>query len=246
MPVMAHLPLPPARRPRPELRYVRAPEPVVFPESALMPENKSHLIVRTFLFQLLRYALGPSHSVGSEQFVYWNARDPKRSLAPDAFVKLDVPDTKFSSWKTWEQGGAPELAIEIASPSDADATPWREKLARYAELGTRELVRFDPEAAEGARIRVWDRIRDDLVERIVADARTPCVTLGVDWCAVAIEPEIVGLRLVDSEGHLIADREERAEARALVAEARANDEARERAAAEARVRSLEEELAKRV
>lgn len=238
MPVMAHLPLPRTPRPRPELRYVRPPEPVVFPESALMPENKAHLIVRTFLFRLLRDALGPAHSVGSEQFVYWNARDPKRSLAPDAFVKLGVPDTTFRSWKTWEQGGVPELAVEITSPSDLDEAGWAEKLARYAELGIRELVRFDVEASEGARIRVWDRVREDLVERVAGGDRSPCVTLGVDWCALPIEPGVVGLRLADAEGRLIEVREER-EARARAEEAQA------RASAEARVRALEKELARR-
>jgi Uma2 family endonuclease len=228
MAIMAHLPIPRSSRARPELRYVRDPEPVVFPESELMPESKSHLIVRTFLFRLLRHALGPSHSVGSEQFVYWNARDARRSLAPDVFVKLDVADSSFRSWKTWERGGVPELAIEIVSPSDGDATSWEEKLLRYAELGVGELVRFDPEATEGARLGVWDRVRDDLVERVVTGDKTPCVTLGVDWVVRAVETEPAGLRLVDGDGRLLEVREEM--------------EARERAAAEARVRSLEEEL----
>jgi Uma2 family endonuclease len=35
------------------------------------------------------------------------------ALSPDVFVKVDVPDTSFGSWKTWERGGAPELAVEI-------------------------------------------------------------------------------------------------------------------------------------
>jgi len=85
-------------------------------------------------------------------------------------------------------------------------------------------VRFDPEAPEGARIRVWDRVREDLVERVVTGDRAPCVTLGVDWCVRQIEPDVAGLRLVDGEGRLVEVPEERAEAR---------------------VRALEEELAKR-
>jgi hypothetical protein len=31
-----------------------------------MPEGKTHLTLRTFLYQLLQFALGPAHSVGSE------------------------------------------------------------------------------------------------------------------------------------------------------------------------------------
>ena len=81
-----------------------------------MPEGKRHLVLRTFLFRMLTYALGPAHSVGSDQFVYWNARDPRRSLAPDIFVKKDVADTPFGSWKTWEQGGAPDSGTRDYQP----------------------------------------------------------------------------------------------------------------------------------
>jgi hypothetical protein len=65
---MAQLRFPPVRS-LPEPRYVRAPEPLDFPEEALMPESKTHLVLRTFLFRLLRFALGPAHRVGSEQFL---------------------------------------------------------------------------------------------------------------------------------------------------------------------------------
>ncbi len=168
------------------LRHLRAPVPLHFPESAEMPESKVHLLVRTFLFQLLRHALGPGHSVGSEQFVYWMPTNPRRCLAPDVFVKLGVDDTLFGTWKCWRHG-APDLAIEVVSPSDSESMPWDEKLARYAELGVAELLRFDPEAREGERMRAWDRIDEDLVEREVDGDRTPCVTLGWTWVVHPVE-----------------------------------------------------------
>ncbi|WP_437931791.1 hypothetical protein WMF37_21890 [Sorangium sp. So ce291] len=40
-----------------------------------------------------------------------------------------------------------------------------------------ELVAFDPEAAPGERLRVWDRIDGDLVERVVEGERSPCTVL---------------------------------------------------------------------
>ncbi len=249
---MAQLRFPRPSRTLPEVTYVRAPEPVFFPEEALVPEGKTHLILRTFLFRLLRFALGPDHSVGSDQFVYWNARDPHRVLAPDAFVKLNVPDTSFGSWKTWENGGAPELAVEIVSPTETFGADWNEKLARYHELGVKELVRFDPAAAEGSRFRAWDRVRDDLVERVIGADRTPCLTLGLHFVVCAVESEPAGLRLADDDGRLLEMPEE-AEARgrkeaviAWEAEAKAREaEAKAREAAEARVRELEEQLARR-
>ena len=72
--------------------------------------------------------------------VYWDPTDPSRCLAPDAFVRLGVPDSIFGSWKTWERG-APEVAVEIVSDSDVSEASWDAKLLRYQELGVRELVR---------------------------------------------------------------------------------------------------------
>ena len=108
---------------------------------------------------------------------------------------------------------------------------WEEKLTRYHELGVKELVRFDPDAPEGKRLRVWDRMREDLVERLVVGDRTPCDTLGLVWRVLPVESEPVGLRLVDGEGRLLEVREE--------------NEAKARAKAEARVQELEAELARR-
>lgn len=242
---------------RPELGYVRAPEPIHFPEEAEVPESKMHLEVRTFLYKLLQFALGPDHSVGSDQFVYWNAADNRRSVAPDVIVKLGVPDAYFGSWKTWERGGAPDMAVEIVSPSERErgGPEWEEKLSSYHELGVSELVRFDAEQPEGRRLRVWDRVEGDLVERVIAGDRTPCLTLGLAWTVrtiTALPADVLGLRLVDDEGRWLETREEKTEAaRRGEAEARATAEtarrveAEARATAEARVRELEEELRRR-
>ena len=242
---MAQLRLPREYRHAPELRYVRAPEPLVFPEEEEVTEGSAHLIVRTFLYELLKFALGPEHSVGSDQFVYWIASNPKRELSPDVFVCLGVPQTAFGSWKTWEQGGVPELAVEIVSPNEGDGTTWEEKCARYYEVGVKELVRFDREELEGRRLRVWDRVKDDLVERVIAADRTPCLTLGLAWAVRPIPAhpgEVVGLRVIDDDGRLL---ESRAEAEARELRARVDTEAQARADAEARVRELEEELRRR-
>ena len=74
-----------------ELRYVRAPQPVEFPVEEEVPEGYAHLVVRTFLFRLLSFALGPEHTVCSEQFIYWDASNVRRRLAPDVFVRLNHP-----------------------------------------------------------------------------------------------------------------------------------------------------------
>ena len=177
-----------------DLPHRPAPAPLHFPSSATIPESKRHLTLRTFLYQVLKLEIAARHSVGSEQFVYWNARDPKRCLAPDVFVKLRLPDGDFDVWKTWHNG-APELCIEIVSPSDEGAREWRDKLERYDEMGVSELVRFDPDAEIGHRITVWDRIDGRLVEREVTGDVTPCVTLGFHFYVGTVEAYPVGLRV---------------------------------------------------
>jgi len=99
-----------------DLRHRREVRPLLFPvtepEDERVPLGKRHLLLRTFLFQQLQDAFADRHSIGCNQFLFWNARDPDRRCAPDGFVKLDRPDDLFPSWKTWERG-TPELAVEI-------------------------------------------------------------------------------------------------------------------------------------
>jgi hypothetical protein len=75
--------------------------------------------------------------------------------------------------------------VEILSPSDTmEKQTWDEKMERYLAMGTPELVAFDVDAPVGSRLRAWDRLADDLVEREVHAESTPCATLGLHWVIV--------------------------------------------------------------
>ncbi|HEY5955851.1 MAG TPA: Uma2 family endonuclease, partial [Polyangiaceae bacterium] len=161
-------------------RYLETPTPLVFPAEELVPETQLHLELRTLLYQLLQEYLGLSATVGSEQFVYYAANDPKQCLAPDVFVRLVPSGDDITVWKTWERG-APDVALEIVSHSDTPELSWQEKLGRYACMGVRQIVRFDPKAVAGARLRVWDRVDDVLAEREVLDDCAPSHILEVTW-----------------------------------------------------------------
>ncbi|XXX80278.1 Uma2 family endonuclease [Sorangium sp. So ce134] len=227
------------------LRHVRAPSPLHFPEEALVPETKRHLELRTLLYLVLK-TFSDRAAIGSEQFVYWSASDPRRCLAPDAFVRLGTPDTPFGSWKTWERG-APELAVEIVSEHDADTQTWEEKLGKYHELGVLELVAFDPEAAPGERLRVWDRIDGDLVERVVEGERSPCTVLDLHWVVVPAAGYPAALRLARTPdgAELVLTPEEAERRRAEAERRRAEAEQAARASAERRIAELEAELRRR-
>lgn len=241
-------------------RYVREPTPIHFPsEESLeeaVSETKRHLEARTTLYLLMKDALA-GHAIGSDQFVYWDARDPQRCLSPDVFVKRGTSDALFDTWKVWERG-APDLAVEIVSTSDRRDLDWGEKMERYQASGIGELVRFDP-LDEAQPIRVWDRIEGDLVERSPESSELrECATLGM-WWVVARSPFGPQLRLArDREGkallptpdeerlrlaeELAEERKARAQAeheRLLAVHARSIAEQKVRAEADARQREAD-------
>jgi hypothetical protein len=149
------------------------------------------------VYQFLKLAFADQALIGCDQFVYFDAANPRVCLAPDAFVRLGGPDEMFGSWKVWERG-APHLAVEIISDFDARDRNWDAKLASYRQLGVRELVRFDPEAVQG-KPRSWDRLDDDLVERELSGAPTPSSVLPGYWLLVGDEKLGPTLRLSRNE-----------------------------------------------
>lgn len=220
------------------------------------PVSKRHLDLRTAIYQFTKSAFADQAIIGSNQFLYFDASDPSKCLAPDLFVRLGGPDTSFTSWKTWQRG-APQLAVEIVSDSDASELAWDAKLARYHAAGIEELVRFDADGEEGERLRVWDQVDADFVERVVYDDLSPCRTLGGAFVVRHDEQFGPMLRLSrDVKGEQLwptPEEARQAEARARVEAQRqakieaerARVEAEAREAAERRVRELEEELRRR-
>ena len=212
--------------PAPVDEHLTKPRPLVFPTESTVPETKEHLDLRTALYLVLCEAFGAVAWVGSDQFVYYDASDPSRVIAPDLFVRRGGPDELFVSWKVWERG-CPELAIEIVSSSDASATAWEKKLARYHAVGVAELVRFHAGAEQP--LRVWDRVEDDLVERRVDVLRATSRVLGCDLVVVerALRLERAGKMLpTPSERASAEERRASAEAQRASAETERADRLR--------------------
>jgi hypothetical protein len=223
-------------------RYLRIPIAVYFPDAETVPETGVHLRLRTALWSMLRLALADRAIVGSDQFMYWDPTDPRQCLAPDVLVWFGAPDRPFPSWKVWERG-APHLAIEVISSIDGRDRPWERKLEAYQRSGVLELVRFDAEDAQRP-LRLWERVEGDLVEREVSQSEPErSDVLGLYWFVEPCAELGLMLRLSrDSAGveRLLTEAEaHRAEAEAHRAEAEAHR------VAEARIRELEAELARR-
>jgi len=222
---------------------------VYFPVSAEVPESTRHLRLRTLLYQFLTHAFADVALVGSEQFVYWDPTNPRACLSPDAFLRFGSKNEDFPSWKVWERG-APHVAIEIISDSDAAESAWEAKLEKYRRLGVSELVWFDPEAPERP-LRIWDFVGDDLLERQLFEPWAQSRHLSGFWLPVDQRDTGLTLRLSRDQygAHLFPTPEEaQAEGRRAEAEGRqaAEDALRLKtealAAAERRVAELEAEL----
>src|SRR5688500_5839837 len=84
-------------------KYLRTPAPLHFPVEETVPETTRHFRLRTALYQSIELAFRGTALVGSDQFLYFDATDPKRCLAPDLMFRHG-PSQLLRSWKTWEYG----------------------------------------------------------------------------------------------------------------------------------------------
>lgn len=114
---------------------------------------------------------GPRPFVGADQFIYYIKGNPKAVVAPDVYVMPGVePDITPRCWKTWETGVAPSFALEIMSEID-DLKDVAHAPQRHDELGTRELVVFDPYVdVESGRTRFRVHRRDERGSLVVVEA----------------------------------------------------------------------------
>ena len=228
---------------QPKLAYVRPVQPLFFPEQEpeheRLGQNPRHYDLCRLLYETLGRLVGPAgHAVSCDMFLYWNATSPRECRAPDAAVKLGLTQNELVthlSWKTWELG-VPELVVEVLSLSDTrERWTLEEKREAYERIGVSEFVVFDLDEAEGHRLRVWDRVEGDFVERVVEGERSPCVTLSralaapIEWLVAPLHQYPTGLRLVSAGAVVPTDHEtatiERERRIAEAAAARAESEA---------------------
>lgn len=106
---------------------------------------EQNLIIRellSYLTQLAKERKWQNVFIGADQFFAWVENEPLVRVSPDVYLLDDPPPRPFpDSWQTWLPGHKPpRLAFEIVS-KDYNQAP-----AKYAQLGTQELIIFDPQA----------------------------------------------------------------------------------------------------
>ncbi len=122
------------------------PTEVEYPESDGKPMAESDLH-RKWMFRIIE--LLQSHFAGQRVYVsgnlliYYVEGDPRKSVAPDAFVVKDCDPRERKVFKTWEEGRTPQFVLETTSASTRKED-LVDKMRLYSQLRVSEYFLYDP------------------------------------------------------------------------------------------------------
>ena len=147
--------------------YPTALDDVIYPDSDGEPMAENFLqsiVIRMLVSGFERIFAGRSDMiVGGDFFWYPVQGEPKIVVAADAMVivGVEVPLDIYSvgSYRQWQQGGHPALAVEVLSPSNTWSEMTRKRLF-YDKHGVDEYWVFEP--SDGT-FEVWVRDEGRLV-----------------------------------------------------------------------------------
>jgi Uma2 family endonuclease len=195
-------------------------------------------IIRTLLSsleELARLKAWRKVLFGADNYFAWLPDEPRVRVSPDVYLVDDPPEPPIpAGWQTWLPGHhPPRWAVEIVS-SDWKKD-YEEAPAKYAQLGCRELILFDPDVARAAvsgksrvALTAYRRGQDGLFVQTYSGTG-PVFSAELDaWLGVRLEGPVARLRFFLDEA-----------CKQLVP-----TEGEARAVAEQRVRELEEKLRK--
>lgn len=125
---------------------IRPPD-IYYPDSDGKPMAESD-IHRKLLLSLdfaIRHFFrnDPMTYAAANMLLYYVEGEPKVCVAPDVFVVRGIEKHDRRSYQVWAEGKAPDLVIELTSPSTRHEDLGN-KRAVYADLGVREYFIFDP------------------------------------------------------------------------------------------------------
>ncbi len=198
-----------------------------------MTETDLHAHVLIYLLTALEYYFrnDPNVYVSGNLMLYYEEGNPSASVSPDVFVVKGIHKQARRVYKLWEEGKAPDIAIELTSRSTR-LEDLGNKRALYAELGVAEYFIYDPHQEylkpplQGFRLEEgnYAPIAPDVQGRLRSD------TLGLD------------LQIVEDDLRLFDPRADNFLLTPLEAQQVARREATARQAAEAEVGRLRAEL----
>lgn len=150
--------------------------------------------------------------IGGNMFVYFSPDQVRNQdyRGPDVFVVKDVPWGERRSWVVWQEGKAPDVVIELLSPTTANRDKTEKKLIYQNQLRVTEYFWYDPfnpEDFAGFSLQrgVYQPLSFDAQQRLLSEQLGLAL---VRWQGVYKRVEAVWLRWATLEGELLpTDRE---------------------------------------
>jgi Uma2 family endonuclease len=217
-----------------------APTEDDLPDSDGIPmDNERQVVQMNLLAQTAkRYFAGrPDVYVGANMFVYFS---PDQVLThdfrgPDVFLVTGTTKRERRSWVTWHEGKAPDVVIEILSPSTRRTDMTVKKEIYATRLRVPEYFWYDPFSGERAGFLLhgseYEPIEPDAHDRLLSHQTGLAL---VRWQGVVEDIEATWLRWATPDGTLIptADEAEQAERQRAEAERQRAEAEEQRAEAE--------------
>ncbi len=207
-----------------------------------MAVSDEHRWVLTRTLRILEafFRDSPDVYVSGDLLIYYVEGDPRKSVAPDAFVSFGIGQKSRRTYLVWQEGKTPDFAMELSSKNTYQ-NDLGTKMRLYASLGITDYFLCDIEGLYLPEPLMGFTLVDGVYQPIQAapDGSLHSDVLGLDF---HLHPDDLQLYDVETDQRLLAP-EEAADARAQQAiEARRNADARA-LAADARADAAEAELA---
>ena len=215
-----------------------------------MAVSDDHRRVLTRILRLLEtfFADSPDVYVSGDLLIYYVQGDPRKSVAPDAFVSFGIGQKARRTYLVWQEGKLPDFAMEMSN-KNTYRTDLGTKMQLYASLGITDYFLCDIEALYLPEPLMGFTLVDGVYVPIEpsADGSLHSAVLGLDF---HLHLDDVRLYAPEKDEWVLTPEEAadaRAEQEAIArrhADARAEQEAIARQQAEAEVAELRAELAR--
>jgi len=186
--------------------------------------GQDHRLTIDAIYHALNTRLsGPSCFVAAELRVHRDPRNLRDYKEPDVCVALGVADGVRERYVIPDEGKAPDLVIEVLSPSSEENGDLTEKKRWYAKEGVREYLVADPSGKFAARHPRLQRFWLEGGSDVAAELADPAGVLRSRLIPFGLRVDDNWVRVVDlASGELLPTPKE-SEQRRLTAEREARE-----------------------
>ncbi len=207
-----------------------------------MAASDYHLRLLIWTLQALEahFAQNPEVYISGDIMMYYREGDPRKSISPDVLVCFGINPKMRLTYKTWEEGKAPDFVMEFSSKSTYEKD-LGEKMDVYASLEIQNYFLYDAEGLYLPSPLMGYTLVDGVYIAVPADEQGGFRASVLDLDFYIRDGEIAIYDPVSNDWvQTLAEQES---ARAETAEARAEQESIARENAEVRAENAEAEAA---